>query len=98
MYIKFCIGKKFTSLSTLVDEDKVVHFKNSYDHTNSLFEVQDNDNDDGDSLNGDLLLDGKKWKNEVIFYFYACSLLYLFEVWLFELEFYLKFGWLGELA
>jgi hypothetical protein len=62
--IKFCIGKKFKSLSTLVDEDEVVHFKNPYDHTNPLFEVQDNANDDGDSLDGDLLLDDEEEMEE----------------------------------
>ena len=64
MYIKFCIGKKFKSLSTLVDEDEVVHFKNSYDHTNPLFEVQDDANDDDNSLDDDLLLDDEEEMEE----------------------------------
>ena len=65
-------------------DGEVLDFKNPYDQPNPLFEVQDNasDDDDDDSLDGDLLylMMRKKWKNEVVFYFYACLLLYLFKV------------------
>ena len=45
-----CIGwKKFKSPRTLNDKDKIVHFKNQYEHTNPLFNVQHDASDDSNS-------------------------------------------------